>query len=263
MPVLEPGRADAAANRTSIQSFLELDGDGIGAAGAASMASVPMAFSWAVAYFHLCGWLDGRLSSRRDEAVASFVAATGVAAVIQAVYRPWWTPLSDRPVTQLIGVVGVLALSRLLLHLPAAERAPASAIPTQFSLVAQVATVVVIVCALFATPWLPGATGVAVALLLATVPRLTAVITVGAHLTNGARSARQIVAGLPLGVTIVVLWSYALMGFPGSVADGWVLPAAFIVTVAWCGVLTVGYLRVFGVYRAGDGVFLRPPQVPK
>ena len=96
--------------------YLSADLDAASSAARLSMLSVPMLFCWAIPYFYFCRWFDGRLSSRQEEMVASSIASTVAAFLIQEAYRPWWTPLTTRPAAQLVGVIGILLLAALLLR---------------------------------------------------------------------------------------------------------------------------------------------------
>ncbi len=224
-------------------------------AAALSMKSVPMVFAWAIPYFHISRRLDGRLSSRHEEVVASFVAATVAAFLIQAAYHPWWTPLTTRPDAQLAGVIAVLIFAAWFVRLRSDERKPVSAVPTPNALFGRIAIVLVMVSTLFATRSLPAQAALVLLVVLGTVPRMTFEMAVSTHLTNGVTASRQVLAGLPIGVTVVVIWCTALMQLPSRLPGWTVVPTAFLLTVTWSAVLVVGYLRIFGVYRAENGFF--------
>ena len=232
--------------------YLSADLDAASSAARLSMLSVPMLFCWAIPYFHFCRWFDGRLSSRQEEMVASSIASTVAAFLIQEAYRPWWTPLTTRPAAQLVGVIGILLLAALLLRLPVDERVPVSAIPTPMTLFARVAIVIFMVGLLLASRSFPVPVVLA---LLGTLPRMTFEMAVSTHVTNGPTAARQLLASLPIGVTTVVIWCAALVQLPSRLPAWMVFPAAYVLTLTWSAVLTVGYLRIFGIYRPENGLF--------
>ena len=235
--------------------YLSADLDAASSAARLSMLSVPMLFCWAIPYFHFCRWFDGRLSSRQEEMVASSITSTVAAFLIQEAYRPWWTPLTTRPAAQLVGAIGILLLAALLLRLPVDERVPVSAIPTPMTLFARVAIVIFMVGMLLASRSFPVQVALVVLLLLGTLPRMTFEMAVSTHVTNGPTAVRQLLAGLPIGVTTVVIWCTALVQLPSRLPAWMVFPAAYVLTLTWSAVLTVGYLRIFGIYRPENGLF--------
>ena len=222
---------------------------------ALSMQSVPTVFAWAIPYFHLCQWLHGRLSSRAEEATVACIGATVAAFLVKAAYEPWWTTLTLHPGAQFAGVVGVLLLAGMLMRLRADEREPVSVVSSPTVLFARIAVVVAILVGLFSIEWLPASVAMFVLLIHGTIPRITCEMAVSTHATNGVTASRQVLAGLPVGIGSAVLWCTALMQLPSQVPESAVLPVACVLSLTWSAILTLIYLRIFGVYRAENGLF--------
>jgi len=233
-----------------------LDGgiEAASAAASATMDSVPMAFSWAIPYFHLSGWLSRRVGDPRLASLLSVVGAIGMAYVVQHLYAPVWA-LIPSSLVQVVAVAGVILGCSLLLRLRPDEREVVEAVPTPLSLVGRVVGMLAIIAGLVLSVAMPPLIGAWLLAVLHTFPRLTFEMAVSTHVGNSVTASRQLLAGLPLGVTLAVLWCYALVFLPGMLPEVAVLPVALVLTLSWWGVLVAGYVRRFGVYRRSNGMF--------
>lgn len=228
--------------------------DAVTEAASTTMDSVPMAFSWAIPYFYLSAVLDRRLANRTLASALSVAASIAIAFVVQRLYEPLWGFI-DGTVMQLLVVLAVVLGSALVLRLPRAERTVLSAVPTPMSLVGRVMGILLIIFGLVWGVTLPAPWGVALLAVLHSFPRLTFELAISTHLTNGVAASRQLLSGLPVAVTMAIVWCYGVLLLAGRVPDAAVLPLAGGLAVAWWAVIAVVYLKTFGVFRRENGFF--------
>lgn len=238
----------------ALSRFLTGGLDAVVEAATMTMDSVPMAFSWAIPYFHLSRLVDRRVSNPTWASGITAILAIAIAYVVQQLYAPAWA-LVEGPVPQLVAVLLVITASAGLLWLPKDERAVVSAVPTPMALIARVLGMFAIIFGLVWGHILPGWAGAILLAVLHSFPRLTFEMALSFHATNGVRASRQLLAGLPLAVTMAVVWCFSLIFLRGVLPDAALLPIAGGLTLAWWAVLLVGYVRKFGVFRRKNGFF--------
>jgi hypothetical protein len=183
--------------------------------------------SFALPYSALLHWVTPRFHNRVGVAVA-LLGATALSCMLRLVHEPWNRMIQEGlPPPELHTVACVVAAALLIgAHFLLAAGGDAGA-PAQCS-PRNVATRLITLAAILAFLDDPERLETPLAWVLTSVPRLTSELVAGTHTANGPRSARAVLAGLPLGLTPYVTFCVAFPYLTGW-TDAW---SAYALAVA-------------------------------
>lgn len=203
----------------------------------ASLASVPMVFSWAVPYAALAGRLRGRWAP-----ALAMGGATAVAVALQRLWAPWVAAIeADAAAVSALALV-VAGLGGALLRVPADEAPlPATVSPASFG--ARLGSIVAVLLAVALLGSRTGPVAAAAVAVLTAFPRMTMELTVATHVSDGPRAARQVLAGLAPGLGAALAWCLAALWLPPLVGGEGALFAGGLGAVAVTGGLARAYVR--------------------
>ncbi|MFZ5476094.1 MAG: hypothetical protein ACOZNI_04910 [Myxococcota bacterium] len=193
---------------------------------AASLATVPMVFAWAIPF----AWLSRRVGSP----FVAFVPATAVSFGVQRVAEPALAALGPAAATTVAVVVTALAVPLL--------RSPGPVAPAPLpaaNLAGRLLSIVGILMALAILGKREGAVAAAGVAVLAAFPRMTMELSVGTWLAAGPEAARQALSGLPLGLWAALAWCCGLAWLPRVLPAPVAIGLSFVAAVA----VTAGLAR--------------------